>query len=60
MAGEREGRRRLLTATGKGEAREYRYAQTETGNYQMGGCSYTETRQTLVEGVPGQVGYATP
>ena len=46
--------------TGEGEAREYWYSGTETGDDQLGGRSCTEKRQALVEGVLGQEGDAPP
>ena len=43
----------VLTEAGEREAQEYLYAGTEIGDAQVEGLSCVDTRQTLVEGVPG-------
>ena len=51
---------RLLTSTGEGETREYRYGGMETGDAWVGGCSCADKRRTSVEGVLGQEGSTPP
>ena len=49
-------RGRVLKSTGEREAREYWYAGTETGDNQIGGWTYLDTRRTYMKEVSRKEG----